>query len=56
MAAKINKSFWIDRGVARRFKAACAERECGNSDIVEMLMIKWLERDGKRKHKIDQRP
>jgi hypothetical protein len=49
MVKKVNKSFWIDRDVARQFKSKCAELECRNSEIVEMLMYKWLnKKDGKK--------
>lgn len=45
MAKKVNKSFWIDKDVARKFKSKCAELECRNSEIVEILMVKWLNKN-----------
>lgn len=45
MAKKVNKSFWIDKDVARKFKSKCAELDCRNSEVVEMLMYKWLNKD-----------
>lgn len=47
---RVNKSYWIPRELSREFKATCAMLDVRNSEIVEMLMYKWV-RDVKRRKK-----
>ena len=45
--AKVNKSFWIEKNTSRKFKSRCAELDLRNSEVVEQLMIKWLNKTEK---------
>lgn len=42
-----NKVFlgaWIDRSVKKRLKVICVQNDVNQEDIVEQLIINWLER------------
>ncbi len=50
MGKAIGKTFWINKEVALNFKIKCVESGAHQQDVIELLMIKWLN-NGKGKRK-----
>jgi hypothetical protein len=47
--SKVFVGTWVDSSTRRRFKMKCAELDIPQGDVMDLLMINWLDRKDKEK-------
>ena len=47
--SKVFVGTWVDSKTRKRFKIKCVELDVNQGDVMDLLMIKWLDRKNKEK-------